>query len=140
MLHVLGEVFYISGIILNLWVYLSPTPWASEDPNASALKFTPYNEPVGYTPPNPCGSPPVSPSTVAISYGGVSNAVNYSNVAVWIGPLGMNLTRDYTPPDLVERSFQDHVVEIKMVPSIALCLLTRTRNTVSPELHSVCQA
>jgi hypothetical protein len=89
MLHVLGEVFYASGIILNLWVYLSPTPWTSNDPDASVLKFIPYNEPAGYIPANPCGSSPLSPSTVTISEGGVSNAANYSNVAVWVGPLGM---------------------------------------------------
>jgi len=38
MLHVLGELFYVSGIML------SPT---SNNPDASVMRFTPYNKPVG---------------------------------------------------------------------------------------------
>lgn len=88
MWSIIGEVAFIAGLVVNFWVLLSPTPWGSNDPNTSLIKFTPYNEPDGYIAPNPCSSSPLSNSTVSITYGGVSNAANYSNVAVWLGPLG----------------------------------------------------
>lgn len=87
-LNAIGELAFIGGIVLNLWAYLSPTPWLSNDPTASMLRFKPYNEPVGYVPPNPCSSSPLSNQTVSITYGGPTNSLNYSNIAVWMGPLG----------------------------------------------------
>ena len=91
MFGIIGELSFIGGIILNLWAFLSPTPWHSNDVQNSMLYFTPYNEPVGYVAPNPCGSSPLSNSTVSITYGAPTNSVNYSHVAVWMGPLGQYL-------------------------------------------------
>lgn len=88
LLNLIGDMAFAGGVILNLWAYTSPTPWGSNNPTASMLKFTPYIEPVGYVPPNPCPSAPLSNSTVTITYNGPGNSVNYSNVAVWMGPLG----------------------------------------------------
>jgi len=87
-LGIIGELSFIGGIILNLCAFLSPTPWHSNDVTNSMLYFTPYIEPVGYVAPNPCSSSPLSNSSVSIKYGS-PNSVNYSNVAVWMGPLGV---------------------------------------------------
>jgi hypothetical protein len=89
MLGIIGELPFIGGIILNVWAF-SPPPWHSNDVTNSMLYFTPYNEPVGYVAPNPCASSPLSNAEVPITYGAPMNTVNYySNVAVWMGPLGM---------------------------------------------------
>lgn len=86
--YTLGEAFFATAIVFNFWAFLSPTPWHSNNPTNSMLKFVPYNEPAGYVPPNPCGSNSLSNETVSITDTPSNNAANYSNVAVWMGPFG----------------------------------------------------
>lgn len=93
--YMLGEAFLGAGMVFNFWSLLSPVPWHSNSPDNSLLKFTPYNEPAGYVPPNPCGSNPLSNETVSIVDTPSNNAANYSNVAVWMGPYGMGLCIHY---------------------------------------------
>ncbi|KAF8336551.1 uncharacterized protein EI90DRAFT_3119805 [Cantharellus anzutake] len=103
--HILGDFVFLGGIILHLYAYLSPVPWFLND--------TTYEEPPGYTPLNDCDGGVLPRSTLHIvsnsqplprdepllrfkrfaepSLGVAkreSNTANYSQAAIWIGPLG----------------------------------------------------
>lgn len=127
---IIGELCFIVGIILNFWAFLSPTPWYSNDVTNSMLYFTPYNEPVGYVAPNPCGSAPLSNSTVSITYGAETNPINYGDVAVWMGPFGMCRS----PPGVTSLGMADFT-EIVGSGSQVLAVVTRMVPCTAPNHH-----
>jgi len=101
---------------MQVYAFLSPVPWFSDNSNNALLKFYPYQEPYGYVPPNACQPGQLSNSTVFranISHPlprdepllrfrrfadsapvapelleRDTNIANYSQAAIWIGALG----------------------------------------------------
>ncbi|KAF8336814.1 uncharacterized protein EI90DRAFT_3013826 [Cantharellus anzutake] len=113
MWHLVGNIFFIAGFIIQLNAYLSPVPWLKHNPDDSLLKFIPYEEPSGYVPPNACQPGTFTNSSTRfvntseplprgeplmrfrrstfLNEGTVkraSNTANYSQATIWIGPLG----------------------------------------------------
>lgn len=116
LLHLLGDIAFLGGILMQLYTFLSPIPWFSDNPNNSLLKFVPYEEPSGYVPPNACPGGQLSNSTIFkvktsqplprdepilrfrrfADLAPVepevakreSNTANYSQAAIWMGALG----------------------------------------------------
>ena len=39
LLHLLGDIAFLGGILMQLYAFLSPVPWFSDNPNNSLLKF-----------------------------------------------------------------------------------------------------
>src|SRR6266436_4656549 len=92
--HLLGDLAFLGGILMQLNAFLSPVPWFSDKPNNALLQFTrklesspniyghfkkkksftiAYQQPYGYIPPNAC--PIGQPSNYTIYSANVSQPI-----------------------------------------------------------------